>query len=87
MDNLSRGSVAETASRQSITNITKSRIYQDLGDLVVQIRADLTLFWATSRFVPNPVNILAQKYAITRTEVLYVMMAWLADEVRRETHV
>lgn len=40
---------------------------------------ELDSLWNVSQFVPNPIPIITEKFHITRTEALHIVMCWQAS--------
>ena len=57
--------------------VHQTQLFRDLGqDLIQDIYDELDFLWDTVKLIPCPIQFLATKYHLTRTEIMYTMLGW-----------
>jgi hypothetical protein len=68
-------------------NVKGTPLFKELDkELVYQIYEELDLHWNVSGFVPCPIQVIAQKFKLTATQIMYVILAWRESRMKREIY-
>lgn len=68
-------------------NVKGTKIFKELDkELVYQVYEYMDWLWNTSGFIPCPIKMIAQKFAITPTHVTYIMLAWRESRMKNEIY-
>ena len=65
----------------------KTRIFYEIGkERLFEIYEYLDMLWETSQFVPCPINLVAKKFGLTNTHIMYAILTWREAKLRREIY-
>lgn len=70
-----------------LRSVRQCRLFKEIDrTLRREVYEYLTFLWNTAQFIPCPVKMVATRFGITPTHVLYLVLAWQESRTRDELY-